>query len=122
MILPAIAVATAAGGICRYLADLTIQRRTTSPLPHGTLMVNVSGSLALGIITGLALYHDLGDTTASIAAIGFLGGYTTFSTFSYETLRLFQDGAYRHALANTAANVGLGLLAAGGGLAITAAW
>lgn len=122
MILPAVAAAGAAGGICRYLADVAIQNRAASTLPLGTLVVNVTGSFALGAVTGLALVHDLGETPATVIGAGFLGGYTTFSTFSYETLRLLQDGAYRHALANVAASVAAGLAAAAAGLVAVAAW
>lgn len=117
----ALAVTAFAGAICRYLVDVAVQHRTSSVLPVGTLVVNVTGSLALGFVVGLALYHGLADDARTVVGTGFLGAYTTFSTFSYETVRLVEDGSPGEALLNVAASLVLGLTAAAIGLAVAAA-
>ncbi|MGH9243456.1 MAG: fluoride efflux transporter CrcB [Acidimicrobiales bacterium] len=93
MTLAAIAVAAAAGAVARYLLDRLIQQRTEAVFPLGTLTVNITGSAALGFLTGLALYHGLAPAPPAIIGTGFVGSYTTFSTFTYETVRLIEDGA-----------------------------
>jgi CrcB protein len=117
----AVAAAAFVGGICRYMLDLVVERHTASVLPLGTLAVNATGSLALGFVAGLALHHGLGAGSERVLGTGFLGAYTTFSTFSYETFRLAEDGAHRQAFLNAAANVGVGLAAAALGLFLASA-
>jgi CrcB protein len=117
----AVALAAAVGAICRYVVDLAVSRRTGSGFPAGTLVVNVTGSLVLGFLAGLGLYHGLGDTPRLVIGTGFVGAYTTFSTFSYETFRLLEDGSVREAVLNTTASVVLGLGAATAGLLVAAA-
>lgn len=114
----AVGLAAAAGAVARYLVDLAVRRRTRSPLPLGTLVVNVTGSFALGFVVGLGLYGGLGDTPRLVIGTGFIGAYTTFSAFSFETVRLAEGGARRDALLNTVLSVGLGLVAAGAGLGL----
>lgn len=116
----AVAGAAAAGAVCRYLLDSAIQRRHRGTLPLGTLVVNVSGSLVLGFVAGLAIHHGLDATPRSIVGAGFLGAYTTFSTFSYDTVRLIEEDAGAVALLNTALSLILGLAAAAAGLAVAA--
>lgn len=116
-----VAGAAAAGALARYLLDVAVQDRHESVFPFGTLVVNVSGSFALGVLTGLALYHGLGTGPRTVVGIGFLGSYTTFSTFSYETVRLVQEGSVAEACLNALASVGIGLAAAAAGLALAAA-
>ena len=118
MIVLLVAGAAFAGAVCRYLLDLAVQYRTNSPRPYGTLAVNVSGSLALGFVVGLTLYHGVGPDVRTVVGTGFLGAYTTFSTFAYETVRLLEEGSTLEAFANSAASVVLGLAAAGAGLAL----
>jgi CrcB protein len=114
----AVAATAFAGAVCRYLVDIGIQHRTESAFPLGTLVVNVTGSLALGFIAGLGLYHGLATTPRTLIGTGFLGAYTTFSTFSYETVRLLEDGAHHEALLNTATSLALGLTGATLGLVL----
>ena len=110
MLISGIAVAGALGAPARYLLDGFVQDRTDSRLPLGTLVVNVTGSFLLGLIVGFALYHSFADTPRAILGTGFCGAYTTFSTFSYETAKLMQDGEYRDATIYVGASVLLSLL------------
>lgn len=115
-------VAVACGGLvgapARYLLDSAISRRVRSDLFWGTFVVNVSGSFLLGLLSGLTLAHHLPPVDEALLGTGFCGAYTTFSTFTFETVRLLQDGRAMAAAANVAASVVLGLLGAAGGLAL----
>ena len=112
----------AAGGFigapCRYLLDRAVTRRVNSDLPWGTFAINVSGSFLLGFLTGLTLNHHLSDLGKAVLGTGFCGAYTTFSTFTFETLRLVEDGRYLEAAGNVTVSVVVGLAAATGGLAL----
>ena len=112
--------AAAIGAPARYLLDGSVQDRTSGAFPWGTFTVNVSGCILLGVLTGLGLYHDLDATTRTVLGTGGLGAYTTFSTFTFETVRLAEEGALDEAFRNVAANVLVGLAAASAGLALTA--
>lgn len=111
-------VGGATGAPTRYLLDGFVQRRTKSPYPWGTFVINASGSLFLGILTGLAMHGDVSASAKTVAGTGFCGAFTTFSTFTYETIRLAEQGATRAAFGNVAANVIVGTLVAGLGLAL----
>jgi fluoride exporter len=113
-------VAAAFGATARYLIDGLVQDRVDGPFPWGTLVVNISGCLILGTIVGLGIYHGLSSTTRTVLGTGGMGAYTTFSTFSFDTVRLAEDGAIDKAVKNVAANVVVGLAAAGAGLALAA--
>lgn len=112
--------AAAIGAPTRYLIDGLVQDHTDGAFPWGTFVVNVSGCLGLGILTGLGLYHGLDATTRTVLGTGGLGAYTTFSTFTFETVRLAEEGASNEALRNVAASFLVGLAAASAGLALTA--
>jgi CrcB protein len=112
--------AAAVGAPARYLIDGYVQDRTRGAFPWGTFVVNITGCFVLGILTGLGLYHHLGPTTRTILGTGGMGAYTTFSTFTFETIRLAEEGATTEALRNTVANLLVGLAAASAGLALTA--
>ena len=112
--------AAAIGAPSRYLLDGWIQDRTRGAFPWGTFTVNVSGCLLLGALTGLGLYHDFDATTRTVLGTGGLGAYTTFSTFTFETIRLAEEGALDEAFRNAAAGILVGLAAASAGLALTA--
>ena len=111
-----LAAALGAGG--RYTFDIVIQRWHSSGLPWGTFVINMTGSLALGLVTGLALHHGLGDHTAIVLGTGLLGGYTTWSTFSWETFALAEQGRMSAAAANAFGGLAIGLLAAAAGLGL----
>ena len=113
-------VAAAIGAPARYLIDGLVQDHTDGAFPWGTFVVNVSGSLVLGTITGLGLYHALDTTTRIVIGTGGMGAYTTFSTFSFETVRLVEEGATGEAIRNVAASFIVCLAAASAGLALTA--
>lgn len=113
-------VAAAIGAPSRYLLDGWVQDRTSGAFPWGTLTVNVSGCVLLGLLTGLGLYHGLDATTGTVLGAGGLGAYTTFSTFTFETIRLAEEGALDQAFLNAAASLLVGLAAASAGLAVTA--
>ena len=105
------------GAVCRFVLDGAIGSRSGSGYPLGTLVINISGSLILGLLTGLTLAHLLPDTVRLVLGTGFLGGYTTFSTASFETVRLVQERRVPAALLyglgtllTTTAVAGLGLL------------
>jgi CrcB protein len=112
-----VALGAAIGAPLRYLTDRAIQSRHDSVFPWGTLTVNVAGSLLLGFVTGLPA--DPG--VAALGGTGFCGALTTYSTFSYETLRLVQDGARFYAVINVVASVVAGLGAAYAGLLLAQA-
>jgi len=113
-------VAAGIGAPARYLLDGWIQDRTEGAFPWGTFTVNVTGCLALGVIAGLGLYHDLGTTVRTVVGTGGLGAYTTFSTVTFETVRLAEEGALNEAFRNAGANLLVGLAAVSAGLVITA--
>ncbi len=91
-------------------------------LPWGTFAVNVSGAFLLGVLTGATLYHGLGPLPRAAVGTGFCGAYTTFSTFSYETVRLLEEGSIAAASVSALASVAVGLLAAAAGIAVVAVW
>jgi CrcB protein len=113
-------VAAGIGAPGRYLVDGWIQDRTSGAFPWGTFTVNVTGCLALGVLAGLGLYHDLGTTTRTVLGTGGLGAYTTFSTLTFETVRLAEEGAVNEAVRNASASLLVGLAAVTAGLALTA--
>lgn len=113
--------AAALGAVGRYLLDGRVHDRTAGAFPWGTLAVNITGCVALGMVTGLGLYHGLDGTVRTVIGSGGLGAYTTFSTFTYETVRLAEDGRFDLAARNIGANMVAGLVAAGAGLAVAAA-
>lgn len=112
----------AAGGFLGAPARLAVDRwlssRSGGLFPWGTFAVNATGAFVLGLLTALAQYQHAGDLVATLVGAGFCGSYTTFSTFSYQTLRLIEEGALRPAVANVGGSLLAGLLAAGAGLAI----
>ncbi|MZD05570.1 fluoride efflux transporter CrcB [Streptomyces sp. SID5785] len=106
----------AVGAPLRYLSDRTVQSRHDSVFPWGTFAVNVCGSLVLGLVTGAVAAGAASSQLQLLLGTGLCGALTTYSTFSYETLRLAETGARFYAVTNV-----LGTLAAGLGAAFTGA-
>src|SRR5437016_12527323 len=110
--------AGAIGAPLRYLVDGAVQDRSAGVFPWGTFVVNVSGSLILGFVTGLGLYHAFPDTPRVLLGTGFCGAYTTFSAFSFETVRLLEQGAIADAFRNALGTLVTCAAAAAAGLAL----
>jgi fluoride exporter len=107
-----LAIAGALGALSRYALGGVVQRMTGTGFPYGTLVVNGLGCLVIGFFMQLALTTSIiSPNLRTIIAIGFLGSFTTFSTFSYETVKLLENGAFISGILNIAASVGLCLLA-----------
>ena len=108
-----IAAGSAIGGVSRYLLGGFLQRQTGGTFPIGTLVINITGSFLLGLILRYAVETTtLTPEARAFLTIGFCGGYTTFSTFSYETVALMEDGQWPRAALYVALSVGLSVLAA----------
>ena len=106
----AVALAGALGALARWGLGAWFGHRFPS-FPWGTMVINVSGSFILGVLFAVLVERNIGSPTLRVALMtGLLGAYTTFSTFSLETFRLFEDGATASALANIGMSVVLGLL------------
>jgi CrcB protein len=115
-----VGLAGAVGAPLRYLVDSVVSDRVEGTFPLGTLTVNVSGSLALGLLSGLVIYHGLSGSPNLILGTGLIGAYTTFSTFSFETVALIQEGEGGLAVLSVLGNALAGAGAAAAGLALAA--
>ncbi|MDT6982364.1 fluoride efflux transporter CrcB [Streptomyces lusitanus] len=109
------------GAPLRYLTDRMVRSKTGSALPWGTFTVNVAGSLVLGLLAGAAAAGVAGSGTQLLLGTGLCGALTTYSTFSYETLRLAGSGALGYAAANVLVSTAAGLGAAYAGAALAGA-
>jgi len=112
----AVALIGGAGSVARFLADGAISAAIGRDFPFGTMVVNISGAVVLGLLTGLAL----GDTQALLAGTAAVGSYTTFSTWMLETQRLAEERQYRLAVLNVVVSLVLGVAAAAVGRLIGA--
>jgi CrcB protein len=113
-----VGLAGGTGAVARYLLDGAVQDRTSGLFPFGTFTVNVIGSFVLGLVAGVVLRHGWPGPLESIVGIGLCGGLTTWSTASWETVRLIEEGEGATALRYALANLGASLAAAGLGLLI----
>ena len=109
--------AGALGAVARFLLEAAAQQRGDGSYPWGTFWVNVTGCLALGLITGFADHHGA-MTFHTVAGTGFCGAYTTFSTFSVESVRLVETARYGAAARYVGTSLVVGGLAAAVGLAV----
>jgi len=108
------------GSISRFLASRFMQNNFPSAFPFGTFFVNISGCFLIGLIYGLSERHPLVSSEWKLfLAVGFCGGYTTFSTFANENLALIRDGDFFHFLIYTGLSVFLGITATYIGVIIT---
>jgi CrcB protein len=85
-----LAVAGGVGAVARFVMDGLVRTRASTSFPLGSVVINITGSFVLGVVTGLALSHVVTDDLRLIVGTGFCGGYTTFSTASFETVRLVE--------------------------------
>ncbi|MCU1488731.1 MAG: chromosome condensation protein CrcB [Acidimicrobiaceae bacterium] len=106
------------GAPARFLVDRAVTARAGSRLPWGTMLVNASGSLVLGVVAGAAIRWRLDPALVALLGTGFCGAYTTFSSWAYESIRLADSGAVVRAAANVLGSVLVGLAVAGAGLAL----
>ncbi|MCX2924164.1 fluoride efflux transporter CrcB [Streptomyces sp. NEAU-W12] len=113
-----VVLGAAVGAPLRYLTDRAVQSRHDSVFPWGTFTVNVAGCLVLGLLTGAVAAGAAGPHLQLLLGTGLCGALTTYSTFSYETLRLTEAGATRYAAVNVVASVAAGLGAAFAGAAL----
>jgi CrcB protein len=102
------------GAVLRFLVDGAVSARLGRSFPYGTLIINLSGALVLGLITGLALSRD----AALLAGTALVGAYTTFSTWMFETQRLGEDRQIRYLAANLAVSLAAGVASAAAGWSI----
>ncbi|MFV8182981.1 MULTISPECIES: fluoride efflux transporter CrcB [unclassified Streptomyces] len=116
-----VVVGAAVGAPVRYLTDRAVQTRHDTVFPWGTFAVNVSGSLILGLLTGAVSAGAAGSHLQLLIGTGLCGALTTYSTFSYETLRLTETGAGLYAAANVVGSVLAGLGAAFLGVSVAQA-
>lgn len=119
----AIGLGSAVGGVLRHAVTEGIERLAGGTFPGGTIAVNVIGSLAIGACVALSASAPGGWSPLArhTAMTGLLGGFTTFSAFSAQTVALLQQGHWLAAAANVTASVGLGVLACGAGYAAATA-
>jgi CrcB protein len=118
MLTVAVALAAGVGAVLRYVIDQVVQHRTRGDFPYGTVLINITGSFLLGLTTGLALHDGLGTTATVIIGTGLAGGYTTLSTWAWETLALAEAGDLLEASVNIVASFAAGLAAASAGLGL----
>ena len=111
-----IAVFGGLGATARFVSDGTIRAALGRSFPWGTLIVNATGSFILGVMTGLALYGHLSHNLLLVIGTGFCGGFTTFSTASFEAVRLIEKRQFLAVFAHVTGNVVLCFLAAAVGL------
>ena len=105
------------GANARYWLGGWVAARLGSAFPYGTFVINISGSFILGMIMGLLDSRALSPAMRLAMGIGFVGAYTTFSTWTYETIRLIEGGSILLATTNVVGSLAAGLLATIGGLA-----
>ena len=112
------------GGNARYLIGRWVGGMIDARFPLATFLINVSGSFVLGVIGGLAAQRAIphADAIRLALGVGFCGGFTTFSTFEFETHALFEDGIWLTALTNIFASLFAGLIAVRFGLVVARSW
>jgi CrcB protein len=121
MILFLIALGGAAGSVLRYLLGGRVQHFAPHGFPVGTLTVNVLGCLLIGILTRMFLNMETPGEWRGLLVVGFCGGFTTFSTFSIETVGLIEGGEYARAATYVAGSVLLCIMATFAGMAAAGA-
>jgi fluoride exporter len=115
MVILLVALCGGLGAVARFVVDGLVRGRVRSIGSVGTVVINVTGAIALGIIAGLVAAHVAQPDWQMVIGTGFLGGYTTFSTTSFETVRLIQQGRFRLAVGLALSQLTLALAGATGG-------
>ncbi|GAA4659299.1 fluoride efflux transporter CrcB [Arthrobacter cryoconiti] len=118
MIVLLLSLAGGLGAGARFVADGLLRSRIRTALPAGTMLINTTGALLLGLLTGMVLAHQVGPELVAVLGTGFMGGYTTFSTSSFETVRLIQSGRIWFAVVNGLGTLILSVAAAACGLIV----
>ncbi len=108
-------IAGALGAVVRFVLDAAVKTRWRSPFPLATVTINVTGSLLLGVLAAVVLFHGQPAAWQTVVGTGFCGGYTTFSTASFETVRLVQQRRRAMALLNAAGSLVLSVAACAAG-------
>lgn len=103
------------GAICRFGVGQLGKKMVPSPFPYATLFINLSGSFLLGWLTGM----NVGDSIKLFFSIGFMGAYTTFSTFTLENVQLYRNKQYKLSILYLATSLILGLMAAYAGFMVS---
>ncbi len=111
-------LAGASGAVTRFLVDASIKTRWKSLFPWATVAINVTGSLLLGILAAVVLFHGQSSAWQTVVGTGFCGGYTTFSTASFETVRLVEQGRRLLALVNALGSLVASVAACALGVAV----
>lgn len=111
-----VALGGAAGAVARFAVGQAVTPRPPGSFPWATFGINVAGSLLLGVVMALTHGSEPGWRLRALLVIGFCGGFTTFSSFSYETLGLFEARAYAAAFGYVLGSVAVGLAAVAAGL------
>jgi len=115
-----IAIGSGAGGVARFLCQQFVQKHYPASIPLGTLSVNIIGCFIIGIIYGLAMKGNiLSIELRLLAAAGFCGGFTTFSSFAYENIILMQDGKFFYAALYISLSLIIGFAAVYTGMLLT---
>lgn len=106
-----VVLGSALGAPLRYLVDRQVQGRHERVFPWGTLVVNASGSLALGVLLGAADRWAWSPLSLDLLAVGVLGSFTTFSTYVWETLQMVDERSFAPALLNALGSIAVGMAA-----------
>ncbi len=113
-----VSLAGSLGAVSRFVLDGHIRSKHNHSFPWATLVINISGSFILGLVSGILLKHHNFKQTEAIIGVGFCGGYTTFSTASFETVRLLEKQHYKMAVANALGGLIATIIAAALGLLV----
>jgi fluoride exporter len=117
-IILAIGIGSFLGGISRYLLSLLIQNRILTTFPFGTLTVNILACFLIGVVYGLSERGNVNSEWRLFLATGFLGGFSTFSSFSNETVSLLRDGQLWYAFGYVISSLAMGFAATFGGVSL----
>jgi fluoride exporter len=118
-VIPALTLlAGAAGAVARFVLDALVKQRWKPLFPWATVIINVTGSLLLGVLAGVVLFGGQSSAWQTVVGTGFCGGYTTFSTASFETVRLIQQNRRGLALLNAVGSLVLSVAACAAGLGV----